>query len=85
MAKKKLETSNSRERTTTDFQPGGTATLITNKWITHKVGRWSYVTLKGLNNQRVMVISAYQVCGTTLLQAGPSTCWKQQWRFFKKK
>eukprot|EP00957_Ditylum_brightwellii_P018255 1375151-Ditylum_brightwellii.AAC.1 len=32
-----------------------------------------------------MVISAYWVCETNLLQAGPSTCWKQQWRFFKKK
>eukprot|EP00957_Ditylum_brightwellii_P208353 15356978-Ditylum_brightwellii.AAC.1 len=32
-----------------------------------------------------MIISAYRLCDTTLAQAGPSTCWKQQWRFFKKK
>eukprot|EP00957_Ditylum_brightwellii_P096180 7327123-Ditylum_brightwellii.AAC.1 len=32
-----------------------------------------------------MVISAYRVCENNLSQAGPSTCWKQQWRFFRKK
>eukprot|EP00957_Ditylum_brightwellii_P000692 54421-Ditylum_brightwellii.AAC.1 len=50
----------------TEFQPGGTATLITDKWLSYisdlgkdEAGRWSYVTLNGTKNRKVMVISAY--------------------------
>eukprot|EP00957_Ditylum_brightwellii_P142991 10894954-Ditylum_brightwellii.AAC.1 len=31
-----------------------------------------------------MVVSAYQVCENSLVTAGPSTCWKQQWRQHRK-
>eukprot|EP00957_Ditylum_brightwellii_P128378 9791176-Ditylum_brightwellii.AAC.1 len=31
------------------------------------------------------IILAYRVCGNTLDQAGPQTCWKQQWRCLRKK
>eukprot|EP00957_Ditylum_brightwellii_P079538 6047680-Ditylum_brightwellii.AAC.1 len=84
--KNKLETTSSKEQTKTDFQPGGTATLITDKWLSYvcnlgrdEAGRWSYIMLKGTKNRKVTVISAYRVCKNQLSQAGPSTCWKQQW------
>eukprot|EP00957_Ditylum_brightwellii_P154822 11783137-Ditylum_brightwellii.AAC.1 len=31
----KLSTSNSKECTTLEFQPGGTATLVTDRWTSH--------------------------------------------------
>eukprot|EP00957_Ditylum_brightwellii_P149901 11416586-Ditylum_brightwellii.AAC.1 len=44
----------SPERTTTPYQTGGTATFITDKWMSQvcdsgrdKLGRWSYITIKG--------------------------------------
>ena len=90
--KNKLVTSNSPERTTTAYQPGGTTTLVVNKWVSHicgsgqdALGRWSYITLKGKQERKVTIISAYRVCENSLDQAGPTTCWKQQWRQLRKK
>eukprot|EP00957_Ditylum_brightwellii_P156349 11900674-Ditylum_brightwellii.AAC.1 len=40
---------------------------------------------EGKRNHKVKVISTYRVCENTLDQAGPTTCWKQQWRQLKKK
>eukprot|EP00957_Ditylum_brightwellii_P009838 742216-Ditylum_brightwellii.AAC.1 len=52
----------------TEYHPGGSATLITDKWASnvcnsgkYVLGRWSFDTIKGL-----------------------STCWKQQWRQLRK-
>eukprot|EP00957_Ditylum_brightwellii_P075536 5741192-Ditylum_brightwellii.AAC.1 len=32
-----------------------------------------------------MIVSAYRVCDNCGAQAGPTTCWKQQWRYLQKK
>eukprot|EP00957_Ditylum_brightwellii_P182708 13916697-Ditylum_brightwellii.AAC.1 len=63
-----------------EYQPGGTATFITDKWLSQvcdsgqdKLGRWSYVTVKGKKNQKVMIVSAYRVCDNCVAQAGPTT------------
>eukprot|EP00957_Ditylum_brightwellii_P139610 10640863-Ditylum_brightwellii.AAC.1 len=42
----KLSTSNSKERTTLEFQPGSTATLVTDRWTSH----WCYFRKKGHQN-----------------------------------
>eukprot|EP00957_Ditylum_brightwellii_P057421 4353936-Ditylum_brightwellii.AAC.1 len=75
------------ERTSKDYQPGGTATLVSGKWTGYVyasgkdiLGRWSYITLKGKKNRKVTIILAYHVCDNNLNEAGPKTCWKQQWR-----
>eukprot|EP00957_Ditylum_brightwellii_P110532 8431299-Ditylum_brightwellii.AAC.1 len=67
------------------YQPGGTATFITDKWMRQvynsgqdKLGRWSYIMKKGKKNWKVTVISAYQVCDNSIVTAGPTTYWKQQ-------
>eukprot|EP00957_Ditylum_brightwellii_P208890 15359416-Ditylum_brightwellii.AAC.1 len=90
--KNKLTISNSPERTKTEFQLGGTAILITDKWVRHvchsgsnRLGSWSIVTIKGKLDRRITIVSAYRVCQESLDQAGSSTCWKQQWRQLKKK
>eukprot|EP00957_Ditylum_brightwellii_P190106 14472190-Ditylum_brightwellii.AAC.1 len=83
---------NSPEHTYTAYQPGGAAMLVYDKWVSHVcdsgsdvLGQWSYVTLKGGNGRKVTTISAYHVYENSLDQAGPATCWKQQWRQLKKK
>eukprot|EP00957_Ditylum_brightwellii_P075911 5769864-Ditylum_brightwellii.AAC.1 len=75
----------------TEYQPGSSATLVTDKWTSHicnsgkdVIGRWSFVTIEGKKNWKVTVISAYHVCNNSLAHAGPSTCWKQQWRQLRK-
>eukprot|EP00957_Ditylum_brightwellii_P071931 5467485-Ditylum_brightwellii.AAC.1 len=84
--------SNSSEYTPSAYQPGGTVALICNKWVSHvcnscsdALGRWSYVAIKGKKGRKVTTISAYHVCKNSLDQAGPTTCWKQQWRQLKTK
>eukprot|EP00957_Ditylum_brightwellii_P141445 10775898-Ditylum_brightwellii.AAC.1 len=81
----KLVVSNYPERTKTRYQSGGTATLVTSL-ACHRVcdsgddkyGRWLYVTLKGKNKRKIIVITAYRVCTNTLATAGENTCWMQQ-------
>ena len=52
-----------------DYQPGGTAVAVLNKWATRFVskgsdsfGRWSWITLVGSGTLRITFISAYRVC-----------------------
>jgi hypothetical protein len=90
--KNKLVTSSSGERTSTAYQPGGTASAVFDKWVSQvcasgsdSLGRWSYLTLKGKQSRKITIISAYRVCVNSLDQAGSATCWKQQWRQLKKR
>jgi exonuclease III len=52
-----------------DYQPGGTAVSVRNKWATRylskgsdEIGRWSWVTIAGQGTTRITFISAYRVC-----------------------
>ena len=52
-----------------EYQPGGTAVSIRNKWATRyldkgsdELGRWSWVTIEGQGKTRITFISAYRVC-----------------------
>jgi hypothetical protein len=53
----------------TQYQPGGTAVSVRNKWATRflakgsdRFGRWSWLTLTGKGTTKVTFISAYRVC-----------------------
>ncbi len=53
----------------TNYQPGGTAVSVMNKWATRYLekdsdafGRWSWLTMAGKGTTRVTFISAYRVC-----------------------
>eukprot|EP00957_Ditylum_brightwellii_P101223 7713766-Ditylum_brightwellii.AAC.1 len=83
--KNKLITSNSPEQTPTAYHPGGTASVVFDKWVSQvcnsgsdTLGQWSYTTLNRKQGRKVTIISAYRVCDNSLDQAGPTTCWKQQ-------
>ena len=52
-----------------DYQPGGTAVSVRNKWAARlldkgsdDLGRWSWITLAGRGITRITFISAYRVC-----------------------
>ena len=52
-----------------DYQPGGTAISIRNKWTTRyldkgsdDLGRWSWLTIAGQGTTKITCISAYRVC-----------------------
>eukprot|EP00957_Ditylum_brightwellii_P092209 7019789-Ditylum_brightwellii.AAC.1 len=89
--KYKIVTSKSQERTKKEYQPGGTATVVMDKWVSqvrnsgcNPLGHWSYASIKGRKDRKVTIISAYRVCENSLDQAGPATCWLQQWQQLKK-
>ena len=52
-----------------DYQPGGTAVSVRNKWAARlldkgsdDLGRWSWITLAGRGTTRITFVSAYRVC-----------------------
>ena len=52
-----------------DYQPGGTAVSVRNKWATRflargsdSLGRWSWITLAGRGTTQVTFLSGYRVC-----------------------
>ena len=70
------------------YKPGGTASLITNEWTgcilhckadTSGLGRWTTTMMTRKRHQKIAVISAYQVCQTSISQCGITTCYSQQW------
>jgi hypothetical protein len=68
-----------------NYQPGGTATIITDRWTCHIIttgmdpydlGRWSYVTLRGKSDTTICIITAYRVCNDKY--TGLKTAYQQQ-------
>eukprot|EP00957_Ditylum_brightwellii_P054853 4157524-Ditylum_brightwellii.AAC.1 len=85
-------TSNYKERTESLYQPGGTATVVLDKWVSmikdsgkDAAGIWLWVTYGGSQTQQITVISAYRVCKNTIAEAGLSTAWMQQWKHHREK
>jgi hypothetical protein len=68
------------------FQPEGILTLVCDLWATRVIeggaypcglGRWSFLTLRGKNDRKITIVTAYRV-STDL--AGPMTSTMQQYR-----
>jgi hypothetical protein len=60
--------SRSEESFLAPYQPGGTATIITNPWASRLIGkgtdplglgRWSYCVLRGKHTKKIFIITAY--------------------------
>eukprot|EP00957_Ditylum_brightwellii_P189420 14417603-Ditylum_brightwellii.AAC.1 len=63
----KLQTSNYKENTRTEYQNGGTALCVTRKYVSRvcdlgsdHMGRWSWVTIKGEKDRKIILLSAYR-------------------------
>ena len=76
-----------------EIQPGGTLTLICDKWTSriiekgsdpYGMGRWSYLIMRGQDNKQILLVTAYRVCVQTISSAGPTTSTSQQFRFLSK-
>ena len=79
--------SSSESATCNPFKPGGTMTVFDRNWpsrITkgvdsHKLGRWSYVTIQGRNYTCLIIITSYRCCsGQTSKNVGMNTSLMQQ-------
>jgi hypothetical protein len=88
----RLITSSSTAAALHAYLPGGTATLVTNGFTgriansgsdPRGLGRWTYVRIKGKSNARILVVTIYQVCKTTIQAAGDSTAFSQQWNLLR--
>ncbi len=64
------------------YPPGGTLTTICNNWTSrilekgadpYGLGRWSCFILQGKGTVKIVLITAYQVCSTTISTLGPTT------------
>ncbi len=70
-----------------NYQPGGTLTIVTDRWTSkvittgsdpYGLGRWSYIILKGKADVHICIITAYRVCNDK--STGPKTACQQQKR-----
>jgi hypothetical protein len=77
--------SRSPEDFLSNFQPGGTATVICDNWISRIIdkgedhfglGRWSYITLRGKGSTKITIITAYNAS----YNLGDTTNYRQQQR-----
>ena len=88
----RLSTSSSSIKFERMFKPGGTAALLTNEWTgrllrcehdSTGLGRWTTMLLTGKHHRKIAIISAYQVCHTSITTCGITTCFSQQWHLLR--
>jgi hypothetical protein len=82
-------TSYTKEKFESDYQPGGTVSLVTGKWTSRNIekgsdsyglGRWSFMVLWETRGRRILIVTAYRVCAQTLQSCGVTTATAQQFR-----
>ena len=88
----RLSTSTSAVRFDRIYKPGGVASLITNEWTGRIIrsepdasglGRWTTTLLNGKRHRKIALISAYQVCKTSIHSCGITTSYCQQWHLIR--
>ena len=88
----KLSTTTSSVMFERPFKPGGAATLLTNEWTgriiqceqdSSGLGRWTTTKMNGRRHRKIAIISAYQVCQSSIHQCGITTCFAQQWHLLR--
>jgi hypothetical protein len=79
------QTSKAPETFLSQYQPGGTATIVCNNWVSRIIqkgedpiglGHWTYITLRGKGSKKVTVITAYNASPSQ----GDTTFFQQQHR-----
>jgi hypothetical protein len=87
-----LSAISSDEKRLTDYQPGGAACVVLDRWtgfITEKIldasglGRWAGFKLNSGNNKTLIIIRAYRPTPST--DKSDYTCHSQQWRLLRQK
>lgn len=83
----KIAVNNSTENFGKIYQPGGVCTIVGDKWANQSeqaneqsnLGRWNETIIRGRNNRKVAIITAYNVCKNNIATAGSMTAYYQQW------
>jgi hypothetical protein len=83
--KLRISTSSSTIKYTTNYQPGGTLTMLTDKYTGRvtgtgddsSLGRWSYIEILG-RGRTILLVTVYNVCQQHGNQAGSRTAHTQQ-------
>ena len=74
------------------YKPGGAATLITNEWTGRIIrceqdnsglGRWTTTMMNGKHHKKIALITAYQVCQSSIHHCGITTSYSQQWHLLR--
>jgi len=85
----KVSKSHTKDAFLSEIQPGGTTTMVYNKWTSRVIesgvdpfglGRWSFLTIRGRGDIKVLIVTAYRVCKQTVQSAGTKTSTAQQFR-----
>ena len=88
----RLTTASSSVKFDRPFKPGGVASLVTNEWTGRifgtdydptGLGRWTTTKMAGRRHRKIAIITAYQVCKTSIHQCGITTCYAQQWHLLR--
>jgi len=88
-----LSTSSTKDDFQSEIQPGGTITLACGHWTLRVLqkgvdpfglGRWSYLTLRGNQGRKILLITAYRVCRQSIQLVRPKTSAAQQFRHLSK-
>jgi hypothetical protein len=84
-----IQTSHTSENFYSNYQPGGTVTLVTDNWTSRIIergtdpfglGRWSFFTLRGSQHRKITIVTGYRVCNSSPSTAGVKTAYMQQYR-----
>ena len=74
------------------YQPGGTLTILGNKWSggangsqdPSGMGRWNAFKITGRQSHHLHIITVYRIPNTTIQHAGPLTSYFQQWHHLRR-
>ena len=70
------------------YKPGGTVIptlklffsgITTSGSDPHRLGRWSYISIKRRDNNNIKIISTYRTCHSFIKYVGPTANIIQQW------
>ncbi len=84
-----VQMSHHSETFKSSYQPGGTLTIVTDRWVSRitsrgtdpfGMGRWSYILLRGNKGEKIMIVTAYRVCKAPASSLGEKTASIQQFR-----
>lgn len=88
-----IQPSTSTEKFKEGYKPGGTLTAVLGAHWAAKIinkgtdptgmGRWSFITMKGVGDILVTFVTAYRVCITTKEASGEKTAFQQQHRIWQ--
>lgn len=87
-----MEMSSSDEYAKGYWQPGGTMSVVTGKWVNKcqmskdnsGQGRWTETKIFGKQSKSVTIITGYRTCKDSITTAGEFSTYYQQWQVMRR-